>query len=82
MYETEVLCPNQIEPSIEYSDPIALAANTDPNTLYYHEILSQPDKNEFIQAMELEINSMNKNGHWKLIRRSDIPAHTNILTTI
>jgi hypothetical protein len=39
MYDTEVLCPDKVEPSVEFSDPIALAARSDPDILYYHEIL-------------------------------------------
>jgi hypothetical protein len=77
-----ILCPNRTEPLVEYSYPIALAASTDPDILYVHEILSQPDNADFIQAMQLEINSMNKHGHWKLVRRSTIPDTTKILPTV
>ena len=30
------------------ADPIAFAASADPNTMYLHEAMKQPDKKEFI----------------------------------
>ena len=36
-------------------DPIrAYAASADPGTLYYHEAIEEPDKAEFLKAMEKE----------------------------
>jgi hypothetical protein len=34
------------EPEVEYENPISMAATTDPDTMYYHEILNQPDKQQ------------------------------------
>jgi hypothetical protein len=43
------------EPTVECENPISMAATADPDTMYYHEILNQPDKQQFIEAMEKEI---------------------------
>jgi hypothetical protein len=36
-----------------------MGATNDPDTLYYHEILKEPDKDEFIKAMQIEIRQHN-----------------------
>jgi Reverse transcriptase (RNA-dependent DNA polymerase)/GAG-pre-integrase domain len=82
MYDTAVLCSACLEPAIEYSDPIAFATSSDPDIMYYHEISSQPDKDEFLKAMDVEITSMNKHQHWRLVRRSSIPPNTKVLPTV
>ena len=37
------------------NDPIAFAATSNPDTLYYHEALQAPDRDNFIQAMQKEV---------------------------
>jgi hypothetical protein len=48
------------EPEVEYGNPISMAATTDPDTMYYHEILHQPDKPQLIEAMVREIEDHNE----------------------
>eukprot|EP00957_Ditylum_brightwellii_P058079 4404536-Ditylum_brightwellii.AAC.1 len=31
-------------------DPIAYAAKNDPNTMYFHQAMKEPDRDQFIQA--------------------------------
>jgi hypothetical protein len=45
---------------VEYENPISMATTSDPDTMYYHEILNQPDKQQFIEAMEKEIEDHNE----------------------
>jgi len=33
------------------ADPFALAASTDPDTMYYHQAMEQPDWDKFIEGM-------------------------------
>ena len=41
----------------ELSNPIAFAASTDPDTMYHHEAMRQPDWDKFLKAMEEEVAS-------------------------
>jgi hypothetical protein len=34
---------------------VSLQATSDPDTLYYHQVLREPDQHMFIEAMEHEI---------------------------
>jgi hypothetical protein len=70
------------ELSIDHMNPIALAASTDPDIMYFHEILNEPDKEEFLKAMQNEINGHNENQNWEVIPRSQVPAHCKILPSV
>jgi Reverse transcriptase (RNA-dependent DNA polymerase) len=59
-----------------------MAATTDPDTMYYHEILNQPDKQQFIEAMVREIEDHNEKQHWRLVRRNTLPPETRVLPSV
>jgi Reverse transcriptase (RNA-dependent DNA polymerase) len=82
VYDTEVQCQYIYEPRIEYMDPIAFAARSDQDIMFYHEILHEPDRHEFIKAMQIEITAMNEAKHWNLGLRSTLPPGTAILPTV
>lgn len=58
------------------------AATGDPDTLYYHEILNEPDKPKFLEAMEMEISQHNDRKNWVLVKRSDVPNHLSVLPSV
>ena len=41
----------------QMADPIAFAASADPDIMYLHEAMKQPDKKEFVQAMVDEVTT-------------------------
>jgi len=41
----------------EGADPFALAASTDPDTMYYHQAMEQPDWDKFIEGMQEELDA-------------------------
>ena len=43
---------------------LAFAASADPDTMYYHEAMREPDRAEFIKAMQKEVKSHTENGVW------------------
>jgi hypothetical protein len=47
----------------EYTNPIIYMSTSDPDTMYYHEILKQSDKEQFLEAMQLEISNHNTKRH-------------------
>jgi hypothetical protein len=70
------------EQYFEYENPIAYAASSDPDIMYFHEILREPDKKEFLKSMQQEIDGHNENGNWVLVLRSDVPAHIKVLPSV
>ena len=61
---------------------LAFAASADPDTMYYHEVMREPDCAEFIKAMEKEVKSHTENGVWELVPRSSVPPATKILPAV
>ena len=64
------------------ADPIAFAASADPDVMYLHEAMRQPDRKEFVQAMIDEVTTHTERGHWKIIPRSEVPAETKVLPAV
>jgi hypothetical protein len=61
---------------------LAYAASADPDTMYYHEAMREPDRPEFIKAMVKEVQSHTENGVWELVPRSSIPPGTKVLPAV
>jgi hypothetical protein len=57
-------------------------ASSDPDVMYYHEILKAPEKEKFIEAMKKEINLHNEMKNWVLTKRVDMPKHLNVLLSV
>jgi hypothetical protein len=76
--------PQQEEWEIQQAmqDPIAFATHSDPDTMYMHQAMKQPDKKEFLQAMDKEINDHVAKGHWKLIPKAKVPKGINVLDSV
>jgi hypothetical protein len=51
---------------------LVYAASTDPDTMYLHEALRQPDRLQFIEAMKREVEDHTKNGNWRVVHRSQV----------
>jgi histone deacetylase 1/2 len=66
----------------QMDDPIAFAATTNPDTMYLHEALRAPDRNEFIEAMKKEVKAHEDLKHWELIPKSQVPQGTLILPAV
>jgi hypothetical protein len=51
-----------------YPSPVLAnaASIADPDTMYLHEALKQPDKEKFLEAMVKEIDNHTSRGHWRL----------------
>ena len=64
------------------ADPIAFAASSDPDNLYLHEAMREPDKKQFQEAMKKEVTSHEENEHWELMKRSKIPKPHKVLPAV
>jgi hypothetical protein len=56
------------EPHPDEGPLLAYAATNDPDTFYYHQVVHQPDFEQFQRAMEMEIENKWDNGNFKLIK--------------
>ena len=69
--------------SIADIDPLlAFKATSDPDTLYYHQAMRQPDREHFKLAMDKEIKDQMNNGNFTVMRRTNLPADTQVLPTV
>jgi hypothetical protein len=66
----------------EMSNPIAFAASSDPDTMYMHEALRAPDRSQFLEAMQKEIQDHEDLKHWELVPRANIPQGTTVLPSV
>ena len=66
----------------EMQDPIAYAASSNPAVMYLHEAKSQPDWEQFHQAMGLEVSQHTKKNNWEIVKRKDIPPEQNIFPSV
>jgi hypothetical protein len=67
----------------DMTDPIAFLARTsDPDTMYYHQAMKQPDRKEFAKAVIKEINDHVERKHWELIPIEEVPENTPILDSV
>ena len=57
-------------------------ASTDPDTMYLHEAMKEPDHKEFLKAMQKEVRDQMENGNFTIVRRDTVPKDTPILPTV
>lgn len=50
------------------------AASADPDTL--------PDKAQFIEAMQNEVQEHTEKGHWRLVKRTEVPDGVQVMPTV
>jgi Reverse transcriptase (RNA-dependent DNA polymerase)/GAG-pre-integrase domain len=65
-----------------FVDPVAYAASSDPDVMYLHEAMKQPDREEFVRAMSKEIKSHTENENWIIMERAKVPQDQDILPAI
>jgi hypothetical protein len=65
-------------------DPIAFAlkATSDPDTMYYHEAMKEPDAHKFCTAMTKEVDDQTNKQHWEIVRRDQLPVGVKVLPAV
>jgi Reverse transcriptase (RNA-dependent DNA polymerase) len=71
-----------IEPESEIKHPCAYAASTDPDTMYHHEAMREPDREEFLKAMEKEVKAHTANENWSIVKRSQVPTGHMVMPAV
>jgi hypothetical protein len=81
--EGELFCLSIMFPIEQEQDPIiALKASTDPDTMYWHQAMKQPDKAEFVKAAQKEVEGQVKNGNFSIIERAQVPEGASVLSSV
>jgi len=75
--EGELFCLEALFP-----DALAYAASKDPDTMYLHQAMKEPDKNKFLTAMMEEVDAQLKGGNFSLILRSKVLKGATILPAV
>lgn len=63
-------------------DLVALKATTDPDTMYHHQAMNQPDADKFKDAMQKEWDDQHDNGNFTVIRRTSVPEGATVLPAV
>ena len=51
----------------------AMKSTSDPDTLYYHEAMKEPDADKFNEAMDYEWEDQMGNGNFQMTPMSEVP---------
>jgi Reverse transcriptase (RNA-dependent DNA polymerase) len=81
-YESWVQNTDDRDSEIQYEHPLALATSSDPDVMYLQQALKEPDRVEFIKAMEKEVRSHTENSNWKIIKRGSVPKEHTVLPAV
>ena len=79
-----LLNPNDHEDQESWIEQQLLAykASTDPDTMYYHQAMKEPDKEQFLAAIDKECEAHFKEGDYKLVKRSKLPKGATLLSSV
>jgi hypothetical protein len=66
----------------ERNELLAMKASADPDTMYHHEVMRQPDREEFKKAMQKEIDDQMANGNFTIVRRTKVPKGATVLPAV
>jgi hypothetical protein len=82
--EGEIFCLEAMFPSREeIENPlVAYKATSDPNMMYLHEAMKEPDADNFVNAMLKEVMDQLGNKNFSIIPRSKVPKGEKILPTV
>jgi hypothetical protein len=67
---------------IDDVSPICLLAKTGGDTMYWDQAVRQHDADKFIDAAVDEVNTHQKNGHWAVIAKQDVPNGQPVLDAV
>jgi hypothetical protein len=66
----------------ELENPIAMVASSNPDVMYYDQAMKEDDAENFEQAMIDEVDTHTKNGHWEVVKRSQVPVGIRVLQSV
>jgi hypothetical protein len=76
MHEEEYLLQD------EMLNPIAFLTGSNEDSMYFHQAMKAPDRNQFKKAIVKEVNDHIENKHWELIPREAVPKGVKVLPSV
>ena len=64
------------------TDIVAEKATTDPDTMYWHEAMKEPDREEFVKASIKEVEDQIGNGIFSIVPASEVPEGVKPLPAV
>jgi hypothetical protein len=81
-YKTIAYQSADIDPQDNIHPLEVFAASADPNTMYLHKAMKEPDKAQFLEAMQEEVQAHSNNQLWELYPRCLVPQGTPIIQAV
>jgi hypothetical protein len=78
-YETLAVIPEPLEdhPLIAFT-----ATSADPDTMYLHEAMREPNKEQFLAAMEKEVSAHTEAGNFIIVPRHKVPQDVLVIPAV
>ena len=73
---------DSIDDHSNHMHSLAFKASTDPDTMYMHEAMREPDKAEFVKAMEKEVQDQMDNNNFTIVHKDSVPKNGIILPAV
>ena len=80
--EDKPIQEQQYELQRKLDNHIVLVASTDLDTMFYHQVMSEPDQEHFQESAQKEINDHESNHHWKVISIEEVPKGMEVLEMV
>jgi hypothetical protein len=79
--EGEIFCLEAMFPSREEIEHplMAFKATSDPDTMYLHKAMKEPDSGEFVRALNKEVRDQMEPGNFSVIPKIQVPKGEKIL---
>ena len=61
---------------------MAYAASSNPDVMYLHEAMKQPDKKQFVEAMLKEVQGQLNGGHYVIVHKSQVPEGAQVFPSV
>ena len=60
----------------------AMSATSDPDTMYYHQAMREPDSGNFVDTVKDEFGTLLKNGIFRLVEKSLVPEGMTLFPAV
>jgi Reverse transcriptase (RNA-dependent DNA polymerase) len=67
---------------IDNVNPMSLAISVENDTMYWDTAMKQHDAENFVKAAIDEVTSHQENGHWRVVKKDEVPEGTPILDAV
>ena len=81
IFSLQTLFPDHQEQDLDHP-LLAFKSTSDPDTMYYHEVMRMKDRREFVKAMEEEIRDNFKHNNFIVVHKSKVPQGATVLPSV